>query len=111
MSSLCGVGICVHVCIQVRVNDFSKTARPRDMLFFKKIPYLSRMKNCSKHADLFVRLFPGAIISEVPPTLSVKISTLYHNFLIDYCRDFYHIFLNNFNTLKFLKSCTKSLIT
>ena len=25
------------------------------------------MKNCSRHADLFVRLFARAIISEVPP--------------------------------------------
>ena len=46
------------------------------------------MKNCSRHADLFVRLFHRAITSEVPPTQSVKILTLYPNFLIDYCRDF-----------------------
>ena len=38
-----------------------------------------------------VRLFPRAITSEVPPTQSVKISTLYPNFLIDYYRDFSHI--------------------
>ena len=75
----------------IRVSNFSKTTRPRDMLFFLKIPYLLRMKNCSRHADLFVRLFARAITSAVPPTLSVKISTLYHNFLIDYCRDFSHI--------------------
>ena len=37
MSSLYGVGL------RVRVNNFSKTARPRDMLFFF-IPYLSRWK-------------------------------------------------------------------
>ena len=42
------------------------------------------MKNCSGHADLFVRLFARAIISEIPPTLSVKISTLYHNILTGY---------------------------
>ena len=30
MSSLCGVG--VHIC--VHVNNFSKTTRPRDILFF-----------------------------------------------------------------------------
>ena len=84
MSSLCGVYI------RVRVSDFStKTTRPRDKLFFFfKIPYLSRMKNCSRHADLFVRLFARAVRSEVPPTQSMKISTLYHNFLSDYCRDF-----------------------
>ena len=68
-----------------------KLQGPETCCFFKKVPYLSRMKNCSRHADLFVRLFARAIISEVPPTLSVKISTLYHNFLIDYCRDFSHI--------------------
>ena len=35
MSSLCGVG--VRVGIRVRVNNFfSKTTRPRDMLFFLK---------------------------------------------------------------------------
>ena len=85
MLSLCGMY--VRVC----VSSFSdETTRPRDMLFILKA-YLSKMKKCSRHADLFVRLFARAIISEVPPTLSVKISTLYHNFLIDYCRDFSHI--------------------
>ena len=49
------------------------------------------MKKCSTHADLFVRLFARAITSKVPPTLSVKISTVRHNFFIDYCRDFSHI--------------------
>ena len=35
MSSLCGVGVRVRV--RVRVNNFfSKTTRPRDMLFFLK---------------------------------------------------------------------------
>ena len=38
-----------------------------------------------------VRLFAKDIIMEVPPNESVKISTLYHNFLSDYCRDFSHI--------------------
>ena len=56
-----------------------------------QIVYLSSLKNCSRHADLFVRLFATAIISEVPPTLRMKILTLYHNFLSDYCRDFSHI--------------------
>ena len=60
-------------------------------VFLTKMPYLSRMKNCSRHADLFVCLFARAITSEVPPTPSVKISTLFHNFLIDYCKDFSHI--------------------
>ena len=59
MASLCGV--------RVHVNNFSKTTRPRDMLFFLKIPYLLRMKNCSRHANLSVRLFARAITREVPP--------------------------------------------
>ena len=82
LASLC----CVYV--RVRVSDFSETSRPRDILFFQKIAYLPSMKNCSRHVDLFVRLFARAIISEVPPTPSMKILTLYHNFLIDYYRDF-----------------------
>ena len=39
MSSLCGVGVCVRVRVRVRVrvnNFFSKTTRPRDVLFFLK---------------------------------------------------------------------------
>ena len=47
MWSLCGVGVRVHV------SDFSsKTTRPRDMLFFLKIAYLSRMTKCSRHAAI-----------------------------------------------------------
>ena len=61
------------------------------MLFFLKDTLSIEDENCSRHADLLVCLFARAITSEVPPTLSVKISTLYHNFLIDYCRDFSHI--------------------
>ena len=88
MSSLCGV----HV--RVRVNDFSsKITGPRDMLFFLKDTLSIEDEKCSRHADLFVRLFARAITSEGAPTLSVKISTFYHNFLIDYCRDFSHILL------------------
>ena len=89
MSSLCGV----DVRVRVRVSDFSdETTRPRDMLFFfSKIAYLSSMKNCSRHADLCVYLFARAIISKLSPTLSMKMLTLYHNFLSDYCRDFSHI--------------------
>ena len=58
------------------------------MLFFLKIAYHRSMKKYSRHADLFVRLFARAIISEVPPAPSMKILTRYHNFLSDYCRDF-----------------------
>ena len=45
----------------------SETTRPRDMLFFLKLAYVSRMKNCSRHTDLFVRLFATAITSELLP--------------------------------------------
>ena len=88
IASLCGVDVRIHV----RMSDFSdETTRPREMLFFLKIAYLPSMKKCSRHADLFVRLFARAIIIDVPPTLSMKILTLYHNFLSDYCRDFSNI--------------------
>ena len=40
-----------------------------------------------RHADLCVPQFLIAITSAVHPTQSVKISTLYHNFLIYSCRD------------------------
>ena len=68
MSSLCGVRVCVN-------NFSSKTTRPRDMLVFKKIPYLSRMKTCSRHANLYVRLFARDITREVPPP---KVSKCQH---------------------------------
>ena len=47
-----------------------------------------------------IRLFARAIVSEVPPTLSMKILTLYHNFPSDYCRDFSNI----------LHICTRSQV-
>ena len=50
-----------------------------------KIPYLSRIINCSRHADLFIYLFLKAVRSEVPPS---KVWKFQHNFLIDYWRDF-----------------------
>ena len=84
MSSLCGVG--------VRVNNFSsKTTRPRDMLFFLKdtlsIEDEKLFKACkSVCSSVCWRHYKGGT-----PTKSVKISTLYHNFLSDYCRDFSHI--------------------
>ena len=72
MDKICSMYI--RVCVRVRVNDISKTTRPRDMpvFFFSKIPYLSRMEKFSRHADLSVCLFARAITSEEPPTLSVK---------------------------------------
>ena len=64
MSSLCGVGVRVRVC----VNHFSsKTTRPRDMLFFLKDTSSIEDENCSRHANLSVRLFARDIIREVPP--------------------------------------------
>ena len=58
MSSLCGV----------RVNNFSsKTTRPRDVLFFLKDTLSIEMKNCSRHANLSVRLFARDITRGVPP--------------------------------------------
>ena len=71
MASLCG--ICVHVGIRMN-NFFSKSTSPKDML----IPYLSRMKNCSRHADLFVYLFPRGITSEVPHPKFENFKTLSH---------------------------------
>ena len=83
--SLCIVCVCVYV----YMNNFSsKTTRPRDMQFLLKDTLSIEDENYLRHADLFVLLIPRAITSELPPTQSVKISTLYHNFLIDYCRDF-----------------------
>ena len=86
MSSLCGVGV------HVRVNNFfSKTTRPRDMLFFLKdtlsIEDEKLFKACkSVCLSVCYRRYKGGT-----PTKSVKISTLYDNFLSDYCRDFSHI--------------------
>ena len=54
-------------------------------------PLLPQRKKWSRHANLYVHLFARDITREVPPTKSVKMSTLYHIFLIDYCRDFTHI--------------------
>ena len=88
MSSLCGVGVRVRV----RVNNFfSKTTRPRDMLFFLKdtlsIEDEKLFKACkSVCSSVCQRHYKGGT-----PTKSVKISTFYHNFLSDYCRDFSHI--------------------
>ena len=60
------------------------------MLFFLKDSLSIEDEKLFK-ACKSVRLFARAITREVPPTRSVKISTLYHNFLSDYCRDFSHI--------------------
>ena len=47
------------------MNNFSsKTTRPRDMLFFLKIPHLSRMKNVQ---GMQICLFARDIIREVSP--------------------------------------------
>ena len=52
MALLCSVEVHIHV------NNFSKSTRPRQMLFLLKIIYLSRMKNYSRHANLFSGLVP-----------------------------------------------------
>ena len=93
MASLCGV------CIRIHVNNFySKTKRPRDMLFFIKDTLAIEDEKLFKAS--VSSSVARAITREVPPTKSVKISTLYHNFLSDYCRDFSLI----------LVICTKPLV-
>ena len=63
MSSLCGVGI------SVRVNNFSsKNTRPRDVLFFLKDTLSIEDEECSRHANLSVRLVASDITRGVPPT-------------------------------------------
>ena len=117
MSSLCSVGVCVRI----RVNKFSsKTTRSRDMLFFLKAT-LSRMKNCSRHANLSVYLFARAISRGHYPDQTLQhfitIYVLGHKYmpLCEYetwiCLNFSMNFLNNFNALKLMKSSTKSPIT
>ena len=44
-----------------------KLQSPETCCLFLKIPHLLRMKNCSRHADLFIRQFARAITSKVPP--------------------------------------------
>ena len=84
IESLCGVHICV-----VHINNFSERSRPRDMLFLLKDTLSIEDEKLFKACISFVsHLFPRAIIIERTLAQIVKISTLYHNFLIDYCRDF-----------------------
>ena len=87
MSSLCGVA----VRIRVRVNNFSKTTRPRDMLFFFKDTLSIEDENLFKACKSVCSSVCYSHYKGCTPTKSVKISTLYHNFLSDYCRDFSHI--------------------
>ena len=86
MSSLCGMYI--RVCVS---DVSSKTIRVRDMLFFLKDTLSIKDEKLFKTCNLVVPLFARAITIEVLPKLSVKISTFYHNYLIDYCGDFSHI--------------------
>ena len=80
-----------RVCTCTRERLLQNYKAQRHAVFLKDT-FSIEDENCSRHADLFVCLFARAITIEVPPpTLSVKISTLYHNFPIDYCRDFSHI--------------------
>ena len=61
MASLCGVRG------RARVNNFSKTTRPRDMLFFLKDTLSIEDEKLLMQASLSVRLFARAITREVPP--------------------------------------------
>ena len=70
------------------VNNFSKSTRPRDMLFLLKDTSSIDEKKLFK-ACRSVRLsVPQSHYKGDTPIQSVKISTLYNNFVIDYCRDF-----------------------
>ena len=48
-------------------NFFSKTTRPRDMLFFLKDTLSIEDEKLFKHANLSVRLFARDVTREVPP--------------------------------------------
>ena len=52
---------------RTRIQLILQNYKAQRCAVFLKIPYLSGMKKCSRHADLFVRLFSRAITSEVPP--------------------------------------------
>ena len=49
----------------VCANNFSKSTRPRHILFLLKDTLSMEYENCSRHADLVVCLFARAITSEV----------------------------------------------
>ena len=73
MSSLCGVGVRVRV----RVNNFfSETTGPRDMLFFLKDTLSIEDENCSRHANLSVRLFARDITMGYPNQKCENFNTL-----------------------------------
>ena len=57
--SLCGV------CVRVGLTTPPKVQGP-ETGFLKKIPYLLRIENCSRHADLFVHLFPEPLQVRYP---------------------------------------------
>ena len=81
MASLCSVCVGIHV-----NNFFSKSTRPRDMLFFLKDTLCIEDEKVFKACRSVGSMYSRAITNEVPPP-EAKISTLYHNFLFDYCRD------------------------
>ena len=58
MASLCGVG--------VRMNNFFEKQHVSGPSTFGKDSLSITDEKCSRHADLFVHLFPRAIANEVP---------------------------------------------
>ena len=74
---------------RVRVNNFSsKTTRPRDMLFFLKDTLSIEDEKVFKACKSVCSSVCYSHYKGGTPTKSVKISTLYHNFLSDYYRGF-----------------------
>ena len=67
------------VAIHINVDNFFSKYRSRDMLLVLKDTLSIEDEKCSRHADLFSRLFPTAIRSEVPEP---KVSTLWGVFPI-----------------------------
>ena len=83
MASLYGM------CIRVRVNNFSsKTTMPRDMMFLLKDTLSIENEKLFKVYRYVPLSVPQSHYKSGIPTQSVKMSTLDHNFLIDYCMDF-----------------------
>ena len=86
MASLCGIRVSVHPTCPCPREQLLQKYKAQRHDFLKKILYLSKMKKCSRDTDLFV-CSPEPLQMGCPPTQSMKISTLYHDLLIDYCRD------------------------
>ena len=65
-------GICVCVC----VNNFSKVQGPETCCFLQQIPYLSRMKHCSRHANLLFVCSPESLQVRYPHPKCENFNTL-----------------------------------